>query len=188
LPTDPGTRSPGRLVLLYNTFAHNHQAGAHFVTGTDLTAISAIRTEANAFAAAFKQVLSPDTNITGWRIVMPDGTTGYEELFSPAIPGTHSASGTGYVSYSVTLSGLGVPTTVGGARGKTRVVAFTWNAFPPGGGVKQYAVSGDTGLTALSNYLHSSLKVWADFYGQHAEPHSWATVQFNAHVQRTSGN
>ena len=187
MPTDPGTRSPGKLGLLYGTFGHNHVCAIHFVTGTDINGVSAIRTEAAAFAAALKQVLSPDTVITGWRIILPGGSTGYEEAFGTPINGTHSASGTGYASYTLTLSGLGVPTSVGGSKGKTRVVWFPWNAFPPGSLVKQLAVSGDAGLTALKNYLHASTMCFADFYGQHAEPHAWATVQFNARIQRTVG-
>lgn len=188
MSVDPGTRSPGSLYLVYTNGGYNHRCSAHFVDGVDIEDVAAARTDANAFAAAFKQVIPSEATILAWGLHAAGTSIGYEEPFSPTIPGTHAASAPlGYYSLTATMSGNGVATTVSGAKGKTRFVWFPGKAFSVAPGIKQYANSVDAGLVALANFFHTNLRLYADFFGQHAEPKAYITVQFNARVQQTHG-
>lgn len=188
MAVDPGTRSPGKLYLIYSVDGLTHRAGLNFIDGVDIEDISAARADATAFAAVFKGVIPTTASISGWGVAPAGMSVGYEEPFSPVIAGTHATSGPAMHSRTGTMSGNGVATTVAGAKGKTRLVFVGSNAFPPVPGLKKITNSTDASLVALANYLHTNLRMFADFYGQHAEPKTYITVQFNAKLQRTQGD
>lgn len=186
--TDPGTRSPGKLILWYLAFGNEHRVSVNYIAGTDIEDITACRADATDFANALKVCMESNRSITAWGIQPAGDPVGYREAFTTPIAGTHAASGAGYNSWELTLSGNGVSLGVGSATGKTHVSWFPGAVLSNSGGTKQFAVSGDAGLTALSAWLHTNLRCFADYYGQHAEPKSYATCQFNAHVQKKLGS
>ena len=187
MPTDPGTRSPGFLTLVYSHAGDNHEASVRFINGVDLNDVTSIRTDANNLAAAVKAVLPSTCVINAWRIKDPNHVRLYEEAFSPTIAGTHTASGNDWRSFTATVTGKGVSTGVTVASGQCRLELFTGSAHQPAAGEKFFLASGDTGWSALTTLLHSNLRYWADYFGQHAEPRQAITTQFNAAVQRRKG-
>jgi len=184
--TDPGTRSPGNLFLAYTLNAIQHKVKVRYITGVDMEDVSAARGDADAFAAVFKACLSNSESIGGWGLSDPAGLELYSEPFSPVIVGTIGASAVSN-SHTITLSGLGVPTGVGGAKGKTRVMIFEGGVINSAMGVKTSLVAAHAGLTGLQAWLHSNLRCFADYYGQHAEPKTYVTHQWNARAQRIHG-
>lgn len=188
MATDPGTRSPGHLYLMYSVGGYIHRISLALVNGVDIEDVAALRTDAAAFADVFKGVLGGDSSILAWGVAPTGMSTGYEEPFSPAIVGTHASSSPTYYSLTLTMSGNGTATSVGGAKGKTRVVWFTGGTLHPTAGTKQIPNTAEAPFVALANWLHTNLRCFADFYGQKAEPKSYVTCQFNARIQRTHGS
>jgi hypothetical protein len=187
MPTDPGTRSPGFLTLVYSHAGDNHEASVRFITGVDLNDVSAIRTDATNLAAAVRAVFPGSCTINAWRIKDPNHVRLYEEAFAPTLAGTHAAAGTDWRSITYTVTGKGVATGVTVASGQTRFELFTGNFKQPAAGDKFILASADTALAALVSLFHTNLRYFADYFGQHAEPRSAVTIQFNAAVQRRKG-
>ena len=187
MATDPGTRSPGKLALVYTTAGRQHEASVRFLTGVDINDITTIRTNATTLAGLVKAVLPVASQITAWRIKDPNGLRLYEEAFSPVIAGTHSASGNAWVSTTITITGKGVPIDLAHAAGQCRFPIYTSNAYAFGAGTRFINSNFDASLQALVDHMHSNLRYFADFFGQHAEPRSTVTVQFNAYTQRKYG-
>lgn len=188
MPTDPGTRSPGFLTLVYSHAGDNHEASVRFINGVDLNDVTAIRTDASNLAAAVKVVLPPTCVINAWRIKDPNHVRLYEEAFSPTIAGTHATSGNDWRSSTCTITGKGVSTGVTVASGQCRLELFTGHAHQPIAGEKFFLASSDASWNTLVTLLHTNLRYWADYFGQHAEPRQAITVQFNAAVQRRKGS
>lgn len=184
---DPGTRSPGFLTLVYTTAGRQHEASVRFINGVDLNDVSTIRTNATDLANQVKTVLPVGSTISAWRIKSPTGVRLYEEAFSPVIAGLHAAGGTASVSSTLTITGKGVPVTLEKASGQTRFVLYTGNAYVPPAGARYIASSTDASLLNLVALLHSNLRYYADYYGQHAEPRSTVQVQYNAYTQKRYG-
>jgi len=184
---DPGTRSPGKLVLVYTAAGRQHEAGVHLLNGVDLNDITTLGTNAASLAAVVKAVLPAASTITAWRIKDPAGTRLYEAAFSPVIAGTHAASSTAWVSATLTITGKGVPVDITKATGQTRFVLYTSSAYGINPGVRFLNSNTDTALQALVDHFHSNLRYFADFYGQHAEPRATVQVQLNAYTQKRYG-
>jgi hypothetical protein len=172
--------------LAYSGGGIQHKAKLKYIDGVDIEAVSACRADATAFANVFKALIQGLMLIDGWGLEDPTGTVIYSEPFTPAISGTGSGSFSS-LSHTITLSGLGVPTGVGSAKGKTRVVVFDGGHLVSGTGVKESNVASDAGWAAFSSWLHSNLRCFADYYGQHAEPKTYLTHQYNARAQRVHG-
>jgi len=186
---DPGTRSPGKLVIYYTAQGVEHQASAWFKESEDFSDIAAIRVEAEAFAEALMDMSANSSAAHDWAILAPDGVTMYTEPFGSAITGAH-AIGTGDVatqSFSLSAIGKGVPPTIGLGFGNTRTFIYP-GYYRPGDWGNALVTPITTGyVAALRNYLDSSLKVGADFYGQGAEYGVNYNAQVNAHHQKEFG-
>lgn len=186
---DPGTRSPGRLVIYYSSQGIEHQAGAWFKEGNDFSDIASIRTEAEDFATALMAMCYTGANAHDWAILDPSGTQLYTEPFGVTINGAHTIAGgdTAVNSFSLSTIGKGVPPTIGLAFGNTRTFVYTgymrvtdWH-----GPIVTPAMTGY--VSDLRDYLDGSLIVGADFFGQGAEYGVNYNAQVNAHHQKEFG-
>lgn len=187
MATDPGTRSPGKLCLVYTSAGRQHECSVRFINGVDINDIATIRTNATTLAGLVKAILPVAASITAWRVKDPAGTRLYEEAFSPVIAGTHNATGNPWVSATLTITGKGVPIDLAHASGQCRFVVYTSNSYQWAAGARYVASSQDASLQALVDHMHSNLRYFADFFGQHAEPRSTVQVQFNAYTQKRYG-
>lgn len=189
MAVDPGTRSPGSLVLFYNDRGHEHTCSVTLVAGVDIDGVAALRSDAVALAAVVAQVLPSNRSITGWGIKpRPSGST-YREAFDAPVVGLHGTDSgtTDFFSYTWSIMGRSAGTGVGSARGTTRMVLHVGNIRVIGAGDLIYTGAGDAGLTALLGNLAASTRYFADWYGQKADFTGRVTVQFNAHTQRVLG-
>ena len=189
MATDPGTRSPGSLVLFYNDRGHEHTCSVALVDGVDINGVAALRADATALADVVAGVLPSNREITGWGIKpKPTGST-YREAFSEVIPGTHGTDSgtTDFFSYTWSVMGRSAGTGVGAARGSTRMVLHVGNIHVISAGDLIYTGASDGALIALVDNLGASTRYFADFYGQKADFTGRITVQFNAHTQRVLG-
>jgi len=187
--TDPGTRSPGRLVIGYQTLGIEHLAGAWLVAGVDPDAsLSSLRTEATEFATVLMGSCANTSYAHSWYIMDADGVTMFAENFPAPIPGTHSADGAlTSQSIEITYSGKGTPSTLAVKSGRTRTSVFTGLLAPTYELTKDFAIfpggPEDDGVT----FLRESELIGADKYGQKATYSSRMLVQINAHYQKDYG-
>jgi hypothetical protein len=189
MAVDPGTRSPGHLVIYYNDRGLDHSCSVAFVDGVDIQAVSAVRADAVALAAALQPCFPPDRTITGWGIRPAGGGSTYREAFTPALSGTgtNTAGAPNWYSFTITLMGRAAGTGVGAARGSTRIVLFTGNNHPGIPGSTELVGAMPPDIQGVIDHLASSTRLFADSYGQKADFTGNATVQFNAHTQRVRG-
>ena len=185
---EPTTRSPGKLVLIYQAGGQQHLTGVRYLTGIALPDDATALTDATDFANVVKACLTAAESITGYRITDPLGATIIEGSFAAAIAGTHGGGGEQWKSHTVSLTGKGTALVSGERVGQTRMVMYVLDAYSSTAGQKTIAISADTQLAALKAYLIASDRIWADYYGQKAIVRGLATVQFNAHAQRKYGN
>ncbi len=189
MAVDPGTRSPGALVLFYNDRGHEHSCSVALVAGVDINGVAALRADAVALAPLVAALFPSNRSITGWGIKpRPSGST-YREAFAEPIVGSHGTDSgtTDFFSYTWTLMGRSAGTGVGAARGTTRMVLHVGNIHVIGAGDLIYVGATDAALDALVAGLAASTRYFADFYGQKADFTGRVTVQFNAHTQKTLG-
>jgi len=189
MATDPGTRSPGRLFIAYNDRGLEHSCGVRLVAGTDIQGVTDLRTDATDFANALAAALPVNRTITGWGLRLATGGPSYTEAFPDPIPGTHgfNASVPDYYSATVTLDGRSAGTGVGAARGNSRIVLFTGNAYNMAVGQTIMVGTVDPALVSLAFILGESTRLWADFYGQKIDWTGRVTLQFNAAIQKSKG-
>jgi len=189
MSTDPGTRSPGHLVIFYNDRGVSHSCSVALVADVDLGDIAQLRTNAADLAAEIAPCLPSNRTITGWGIRPAGGGSTYTESFPTPIAGSSGTdSGTqDFYSYTFTLMGRAAGTGVGGARGSTRLVLHVGNAhiIPVGGLIWIGALP--LAEQNLVDFLAASTRMFADYFGQKADFTGRMTVQFNAHTQRTAG-
>lgn len=189
MAVDPGTRSPGSLVLFYNDRGNEHSCSVALVAGVDIDGVAALRADAVALAPLVAALLPSNRSITGWGIKpRPSGST-YREAFSSPFGGTHGTDSgtTDFFSYTWSIMGRSAGTGVGAARGATRMVLHVGNIHVIGAGDLIYTGAADTALNALVADFAASTRYFADYYGQKADFTGRVTVQFNAHTQRTLG-
>src|SRR3569832_1479757 len=188
---DPGTRSPGKLVLEYTSDGVEHTTGLHAVSDVDLNDIATIRTDAEQFAGTIKLILHFMATITGWKVTDPGGATLYAAAFSPPVAGIHpDGSDAGHWrSATLTILGKGAAIGVGSASGRTSLRIYTSAAYGLPKGAKYLPLPNDATLNNVLDWLATGTLRWfADFYGQHADPTGRKTVQYNAHTQRIHGS
>jgi len=186
---DPGTRSPGKLRVLYTVNGREHQSSAWFKQPNDFSDIPTIRSEAEDFANALMATCVVGSNAHDWEIVDPTGVQLYTEPFSAPIVGTITPSGSVGPADSVSLStiGKGVPPTIGNAFGNTRTFVFT-GFYDTADWGNSILTPADNGYTSdLRDFLDGSTVVGADFFGQGAEYGVNYNVQVNAHYQKKYG-
>jgi len=188
-PSPPLTRSPGKLALFYTDGVINHRMAVNYINGVDVSDVPACRGDANALAALFADVLDTSQSITAWGILSNEGATLFTEPFSPAIGGGHSiASGMrAYLSSSLTIPGLGVPTSILAGSGHTLVRWFPLGSYAFAPSTKAINPGTDTELQNFYDNLDTNLRYFADYYGQHANTMGRVDVQFNAAMQRRWG-
>lgn len=186
---DPGTRSPGKLVIRYREGPREHSAGVWFKDPNDFSAISAIRGEAIALANALMDYSLTTSNAYAWEIRDPDGQQLYTEPFDPVISGVLSIDSEhiGSQSTSISTIGRGVGVTVGVAFGRTRTFVFPGWINVNSMNNPTLAVGGAGYDSGLRDFMDNSLIVGADFYGQGAEYNLEYNVQVNAHHQKKYG-
>lgn len=189
MATDPGTRSPGSLVLFYNDRGYEHTCSVALVAGVDIDGVAALRSDATTLAPLVAALLPSNREIVGWGIRPKPSGSSYREAFSSPIPGTHGTDSgtTDFFSYTWTINGRAAGTGVGAARGTTRMVLHVGNIHVVGAGDLIYTGATDAALDALVAQFAASTRYFADFYGQKADFTGRVTVQFNAHTQRVLG-
>lgn len=189
MATDPGTRSPGALVLFYNDRGYEHSCSVALVAGVDIDGVAALRSDATALAPLVAALLPNNREITGWGIRPKPSGSSYREAFTTPFTGTHGTDSgtTDFFSYTWTIMGRSAGTGVGAARGTTRMVLHVGNIHVIGAGDLIYTGGADAALTALLAAIVASTRFFADYYGQKADPTGRTTVQFNAHTQRVLG-
>lgn len=187
--TDPGTRSPGKIVLLYNNGLNDHLIGANFVGEVFPSDISDIRTEAEAFAAVVAHLLLPSGFVNAWRVTDPVGGNLYEESFDPPVEGTTTPDPDLLISqsFSLTSTGKGQAPSFGVKKGNTRTVLFPGYYNPANWGETYIDASSDNYDDAIVDFLGDSTLIGADFYGQKATYKQLYLVQVNAHWQKNYG-
>lgn len=188
--TDPGTLSPGRLIIRYiQGSGIVHEAGAWFKQPNDFGDIAGIRTEATAFATALMALCLSSATAISWRIVDPSGAELYSEPLSPTIQGALPVDANRLTSQSTSLSASGkaVPPTIGVAFGRTSTFVFP-GFFRIAGWSETKLYPGDPDyISDLRDYLDGSLIVGADYFGQGAEYADEYNIQVNAHYQKQFG-
>lgn len=188
--TDPGTRSSGKLVMMYvGLNAIEHLAGANLLSTADIEDIAVQRVAANSFATALRTCLTNVSYIHSWRLTDPDGTVLYEEAFDPVITGNATAP-TGSIaaqSATITATGRGTSNVLANKRGSTRTVVFPSIFVPSLWLEKQIIPSGSEFGGTLITHLDSSNNHGADFYGQKATYKEYVLLQLNAHYQKEFG-
>lgn len=189
MATDPGTRSPGRLFIEYNDRGLVHTCGVRLVAGTDIQTVTDLRADATALATALAAALPSNRTITGWGLRLAEGGPSYTEAFPDPIPGTHAtiSGNPDYFSATVSLGGRSAGTGVGSARGSSRIVLFTGNAYSMAVGAVIVTGTLDPALVSLIAVLAESTRMWADFYGQKEDFTGRVTLQFNAAIQKSKG-
>jgi hypothetical protein len=187
----PTTRSPGYLFLSYThtSAGLNHTVAVHFLDGVDPADIINHRITAGNWADLVQQCLTNQFQITGWGVKLPGGLHFYDEAFTTIRTGNRTPR-TGMQdarSSTVTITGKGIPGTIGECAGPTRHFLHTGAGytFPPGA---KYALASETvEMEDVASFLFSHSDIWADYYGQKAGAHTLYPVQYNAGTQRKVG-
>lgn len=185
---EPTTRSPGKLVLIYQANGNQHLTGVRYLHDVTLPTDAEALSDATALANVVKAMIPSTSSITGYRITDPLGATIIEGSFATAIVGTSTSDTPLWDSKTITMTGKGTPIVAGERAGQTRMAVYTTGAFPIAPGQKVYDVASSVPLAALRTHLLASDRYWADYYGQKAIVRGVAPVQFNAHAQRKLGS
>lgn len=186
---DPGTRSPGRLIVRYQSPGITHEAGVWFKQPNDFGDIATIRSEAIDFATALMSICNTLVTAISWRIVDPSGAELYTEPLSPTISGVVALDANRFISQSCSVSATGkaVPPTIGTAFGRTATFVFPgYFRITDWDDTKLYPGNADY-VSDLRDFLDGSLIVGADFFGQGAEYAEEYNLQINAHFQKRFG-
>lgn len=188
--TDPGTRSPGRLAIGYQTAAIEHRSACWGIHGLDLdSSLTLIRGDANVFATAL-MACCPNTSFAHtWYILNPDGVELYSENFEAAIVGSATPPDPSYTSQSIeiTATGKGTPPLITTALGVTRTSVFTGYLAVAFELSKDFVVAPDGVGWTLLQFLRESVRWGCDRFGQKATYSTRMLVQINAHYQRQYG-
>lgn len=186
---DPGTRSPGKLVVYYNTDGLEHQSSAWFKQPNDFSDVASIRSEAEDFATALMAYCTTTSTAHDWAITDPTGVQLYTEPFGTPIDGQVALGGSDIPAQSVSLStiGKGVPPSIGNAFGNTRTFVFPGHYNTTSWAGTILTPTDADYVSDLRDFLDGSLIVGADFFGQGAEYGLNYNVQVNAHYQKTQG-
>jgi hypothetical protein len=185
----PPTLSPGKLALVYDMSGVPHQASVNFIDGVNVNDITTIAADAQTLAGFVGAVLPDTCNITGFKVLSPEGLTLYAAALSSNVVGTHTTNPgmPEYASPTIKIMGHGAPVSLFSGSGHCSLMLFTSNAYTLVPNSKQLNAF-DGPLLALMGHLNSNLRYWADFYGQHADTTGKVFVQFNAHEQKRTGS
>lgn len=185
----PGSRSLGYLTLPYVVNGLTHKTSIRLAAAPGLITPTIGRSWASAFADRVAGVLPNSTFLASYEYRDLYGNLVFSDALDTTYPGRHSLVGGQplYRSYTLTISGRGIPSGLDYAVGKTRIVLYVGSAFQVIAGSTKINAVGDTGLTGLYSFCLSNSDMFADFYGQKATPQPWYTTQFNAHVQQKYG-
>lgn len=187
--TDPGTRSPGRMVIGYQTTGIEHLAGAWLVAGVDIDVqLEALRTDAIDFATALMDSCPNTSFAHTWYIVDQDGVQLVSENFENAIAGTRSTSDTmASNAMQLSVTGKGESGSVLVKSGITRTSVFVGMIPLAGFGGKDFVIPADGLLWDLLTWIREADRVGADKFGQKASYSSRGLIQVNAYWQRDFG-
>lgn len=191
--TDPGTRSPGRLVLHYQlgTSGQRHTIGWHFIAGVDITNIALLQIEADRLAGLLGPCVPNTIVLTDWSIQRPDGSTYYTAPLAVAVTGTHSVPGNMQQWHSTTVAFVGTGNQAGPGICNGKIIArlHTYGAlnFPPGS--KTFDCNSDGPYRHfITDGLNASTYLPADFYGGQGDIIMSAPVQWNSATQKRDGS
>lgn len=188
--TDPGTRSPGRLVIGYASAGLEHLAGAWITTGLDLDAsVDTLRGDASSFASALMDSCPNTSYAHTWYIIDPSGITLFSENFPEVIPGVRTAGDGSFTSQSamITATGKGTPPTITEALGVTRTSVFLGFFQPSFMLNKDFLVVADGVGWDLLQFLRENDRVGCDKFGQKATYSSRILVDINSHYETEYG-
>ena len=186
--TDPGTRSPGHLGLIYThaTTSAVHTSFIRLVVGVDLNDWTSLAADAATWATALHTAIGGDTVLTDWALKDNAGRLLHREPLAAPLAGTISGTNP-WRSFTVTLVGTGNAISVAHAKGGILNRVFTGDAYDPVPGAKAITIAGHAGLVAVKAMFDASTRIFADFYGQKGDVHATAPVQLNAYAQRHRG-
>jgi len=185
----PGTRSPGKVAIVYHYPNIEHQVSVNLIDGVDINDLSTLQIDADHLADELELIMPPSATWSAWRLLSPTGQVLYRAALSNSHVGTH-ATDPGMIAYyspTIKIMGRGAPTSVLQGSGTTYFEVFTRNAFRFDIGQTNINTV-DANLAAFMADLNAYLRYWADFYGQHADTTGDVFCQFNAHEQKRNGS
>lgn len=190
--TQPSTRSPGYLALIYQHVTQNiaHRMRVRLRLGANPYSASAMATAADSWSDAASGILSAQFSIVGWASYNADGDAVLTGNFGAPVSGAHAVSGgtQDYRSATITFTGRGEPASDGDCVGEARNVVFTGQTYDFVPGERRFVISTDANMLVYINFLHTNaVGLWADYYGVRAGVRGTATVQYNAATQKRSG-
>lgn len=188
--TDPGTRSPGRLVIGYQSAGLEHLAGAWIIAGLDLDAsLSDLRGDATTFAGAIMDSCPNTAYAHTWYIVNASGVTLFSENFPEVIPGVRVPGEGSFTSQStmITATGKGTPPEITSALGVTRTSVFLSFFTPSFMLNKDFLAVGDGIGWDLLIFLRENDRVGCDRFGQKATYSSRILLDVNSHYEKNYG-
>jgi hypothetical protein len=188
--TDPGTRSPGRLVISYQVGTIEHLSGAWIIASLDLDAsLSDLRGDASSMASAIMDSCPNTADAHTWSLVDPAGVTLFSENFADLIPGTRTPAEGSFTAQSamITVTGKGTPPTITTALGVTRTSVFLGFFTPSFMLNKDYLAVGDGIGWDLLIFLRESDRVGCDRFGQKATYSSRVLLDINSHYEKNYG-
>lgn len=187
--TDPIIRSPGRMVIEYQTLGTEHLSSAWLVNGVDIDAsLDQLRDDAIAFANAIMDSCPNTSFAHGWHITDPDGVQLVSENFTDPIAGTRSTSDMLTAnSMQLSVTGKGESGSVLVKAGVTRTSIFNGLLPVSGFAGKDFLIPSGGMLDDLLQFLRNNDRMGADKFGQKATYSSRGLIQINAYWQRELG-
>lgn len=188
---DPGTRSPGHLVLVYNDLTNGeiHKCSSRFLVGIDLGNTAVLQAEADAWAGNVQHCIINNLQLTEWQAKNAAGVVvNGGPLTGAPLVGTHgiNVNAQKWLSQTVDFEGKGrsVPPF---CHGPSRFRIFIQGALIFTRGMKYFSAATDASYLGLKNFMNASTVIGADYYGQKANFVDNLPVQFNASAQRRVG-
>lgn len=190
--TDPGTRSPGKLVLYYTLApaGGEHSTGFNFITSVNINVVGPLQVEADRLAVLVRGCCTNKVTLTDWGIIQPGGHVFYRApLTTGAGVGTHALGGVADYWYSQTIAftGVGLAGAAGICNGRIIFRVHIQGALSFAPGEKTFNGATDAGINAFINGVNASTYLPADFFGQQGDINKICPVQWNAHTQRKEG-
>lgn len=189
--TDPTTRSPGHLVLIYSDSVSGeiHKMSNRLMLGVDLGNTAVLQAEADAWAAKAFPCVTSNLQFTEWQAKDNSGAVVNGGLLTGGpLVGTHNqtVNAQRWLSQTVDFEGKGhsVPPY---CHGPSRFRLFIQGALLFIRGQKFVSANSDATYKAMKDFMNASTVVGADFYGQKAVFQDLLPVQFNASAQRRVG-
>jgi len=191
--TDPGTTTPGSLVLYYSNtgLGINASVSWNLIAGTDLNDVTNLEAEAQRLADLLGPCMIATVHITDWAIKVHGSGVYYGAPLPTPVVGAHAVNGNmqAWVSTTVAFVGTGNQSAAGVCHGKSISRIHTFGALDFIPRSKFYDASNDAAyLSFVRNGLNASTYLPADAFGQQAEIKLALPVQWNAAYQRRLGS